>query len=347
MRVAALAELLGAQLDGPGDLVLRGVAGLGDAQPDELAFLANPRYRRQLRQTGAGAVLLRQRPTPADCPASALLLIDDPYAAFARAAALLHPQPWPEPGVHPAAVVHPSATVDGATIEALAFVGPEAIVAPGAWLEPGAIVAAGARVGPGCRLMPHSVVAAGCTVGARVWLNPGAVVGGEGFGFAPTARGHIKVPQLGAVTIADDVELGVHTAVDRAALPRQQTRVGQGSRLDNFVQIGHGAEVGPQNVLVAYSGLAGSARTGTGVVLAAKAAVMGHLTVGDGARLGAGSVLLRDAAPGEALAGMPARPHAAWLAEMAAAPGLHAELKALAARISTLERALSLTPQEP
>ena len=339
MRADALAAALGARLDGPPAVELRGVAGLADAGPAELSFLANPRYRRQLRATGAGAVLLRAAPPEADRPAATLLLIDDPYAAFAKAAALLHPMPWPAPGVHPAAVVHPSAMVEGATIEALAFVGPGAVVGPGSWLEPGAVVAAGARVGAACRLMAHSVVAAGCRLGDRVWLNPGAVVGGEGFGFAPTAAGHQKVPQLGIAEVEDDVEIGVHSAVDRAALPRQRTRVGAGSRLDNFVQVGHGAEVGPHNLLVAYSGLAGSARTGRGVVLAAKAAVMGHLEVGDGARLGAASLLLRDARPGEALAGVPAVPHAAWLAQAAAAPTLHEELRALKARVAALEAA--------
>jgi UDP-3-O-[3-hydroxymyristoyl] glucosamine N-acyltransferase len=345
---AELAARLGAELwpSTAGDVELRQVGGLAEAEPHTLSFLANARYRRHLRGTRAGAVLLRPAERGACPPGVAALIHADPYTAFARAAALLHPQPPPTPGVDPAAYVHESAVVEGARVEAFAWVGPGAVVGPGTWLEAGAVVGPGARVGRDCRLMPHSVVAAGCALGDRVWLNPGAVVGGEGFGFAPGPAGHTKVPQLGGAIVEDDVEVGVHSAIDRATLPDQHTRVGAGARLDNFVQIGHGAEVGPNSLLVAYSGLAGSARIGANVVLAAKAAVMGHLELGEGVRVAAGSLVVRDAPAGATLAGSPAIDHARWLAQVAAAPELADRVRALERRLAELERRLP-SPTDP
>lgn len=348
MRLGELAERLGAALEpsASADRALLRVGGLSEAEPDTLSFLANARYRRHLQTTQAGAVLLRATDRAACPPGVSALVHPDPYTAFARAAALLHPQPAPVAGIDPAAWVHESAVVEGARIEAFAWVGPGAVVGPGSWLEAGAVVGPGARVGRACRLMAHSVVAAGCTLGDRVWLNPGAVVGGEGFGFAPGPTGHTKVPQLGAATIEDDVEIGVHSAVDRATLPGQHTRVGAGARLDNFVQIGHGAEVGPHSLLVAYSGLAGSARIGAGTVLAAKAAVMGHLELGAGVRVAASSLVVRDAPAGATLAGAPAIDHARWLAQVAAAPELAERLREVERRLAALERR-AIPPTEP
>jgi len=308
---AQLAAELGGSLEPgrgePEPIEITGVLGIDDAGPEHLSFVSNRRYVRRLAHTQAGAVLVDQR-TPAH--GATVIRVDDPYLAFARALALFHPVTPARPGVHPSAVVAPDAVVDGAEIRALASVGPGAVVGPGSVLHPGSHVGAGAAVGRDCVLMANAVVCDGCELGDRVVLNPGAVVGSEGFGFAPTPDGHVKIPQVGRAVIGDDVELGANTCVDRAAMG--ETRVGSGTKTDNLVQVGHAARVGEHGLLVAYSAIAGSSRLGRFVTLAAKALVLGHLRIGDGAQVGAGSMVTSDVPAGGKVTGYPAFEHRAW-----------------------------------
>ena len=148
----------------------------------------------------------------------------------------------------------------------------DAVVGAGAWIQSGAYVGPGAQVGAGARMMPNSVLCEGCQIGERTWLNPGAVVGSEGFGFAPTASGNLKIPQVGTARVGNDVEIGANSCVDRAAMAT--TRVSDGAKLDNLVQVGHAAEVGAHSMMVAFSGVAGSSKLGPRTVLAAKAAAV-------------------------------------------------------------------------
>ena len=246
--VAELAAQLGGEVRGDGTLLLCDVQGLEDAGPEHLSFLSNRRYVSKLADSKAGAILVSPG---VEVEGRTLVVVADPYAAFAQALQLFHPQPWPEPGVHPQAWVDPSAVVDGATIEAFASIGAGAMVGPGAWIQSGASVGDGARVGAQARMMPNSVLCADCQIGDRTWLNPGAVVGGEGFGFAPTASGNLKIPQVGRAVVGDDVEIGANSCVDRAAM--STTHVRDGAKLDNLVQVGHAADVGEQCIMLAYS----------------------------------------------------------------------------------------------
>ncbi len=340
-RLGALAELLGARLVGDPNRLIDGVRGLADAGPDHISFLANRRYARQLATSEAGAVLVRQDDAVEDGPC--LLHVDDPYVAFAHVLALFHPQRWPAPGVHPLACVAEDAVLEGVHVAAFAWVGPGAVVGPGSWLETGAVVGEGARVGRRCRLMAHSVVAEGSVLGDRVWLNPGAVVGAEGFGFAPSADGPHKIPQVGGVVLGDDVELGANTCVDRAALPGAVTIVGARTKTDNLVQIGHGAQIGESVLMVAYSGVAGSAKVGDHSMLAAKAAVLPSRVLGAGVQVGVASVVHDDQPDGAQVSGIPAIPHKAWLRSAAAArhvPDLLRTVRRLEARVAALEAAL-------
>jgi len=244
----------------------------------------------------------------------------------------LHPYTAPEAGVDSLAWVSPSATVDGARIEAFAWIGAGATVGPGTWVETGAVVGEDAVVGSACRLMPKSVVMGGCRLGDRVWLNPGAVIGGEGFGFAPGTEGHTKIPQAGGVELGDDVEIGANSCVDRAAM--ETTHVRDGAKLDNLVQVGHAADVGEHSLMVAYSGVAGSTRLGRGVVLAAKAAVLGHLEIGDGTQVGVSSAVTKDQPPGSRVTGVPAIEHRRWLRSAKA----FESLSELTKKVAALER---------
>jgi len=334
---AEIAERLGGEVEGDGGALLVDVRGLAEAGPEHLSFLANRKYLRQLKTTRAGAVLL-DRTT--DAQGRTAIRCADPYAAFARALALFHPLRWPAPGVDPRAWVAADAAVEGATVEAFAWIGPGARVGAGSWIEAGAFVGAGATVGRDCRLMVHSVLCAGCALGDRVWLNPGAVVGGEGFGFAPTPEGHLRIPQAGRAVLEDDVDVGANSCIDRAAMGA--TRVRRGAKIDNLVQIGHGVEIGEGSLLVAFAGIAGSTRLGKNVIMAARSGASGHLTIGDGVQFAAASAAFSDQPAGARIAGVPAIDHQTWLrasTAFAQLPALLKRVRALEKRVAELEAA--------
>ncbi|RMG21211.1 MAG: UDP-3-O-(3-hydroxymyristoyl)glucosamine N-acyltransferase [Deltaproteobacteria bacterium] len=342
MRIAELAGALGARIVGGEGAEAREVeraAGLEDAGPGALTFYANPRYRARLLETRATAVLLDEaaaRSLP-DGFEPIRLLVDNPYAAYARALALLHPRVRPAPGIHPSAMVDPEAHVDpSAHVGALAYVGPGAEIGPGTVLHPQVHVGREVRIGAECELYPHAVVLDGCVLGRRVVLQAGAIVGGDGFGYAlDTEEGrpiHRKVPQVGIVRIEDDVEIGAGACIDRATTG--ETVVGRGTKIDNLVQVGHNVRIGPASILCGQTGIAGSAKIGAGVVLAGQVGVVGHLTVGDGARVGAKAGVHNDVAEGETVTGYPAWPQATWLRAMAALKTLPSLVK----RVRRLER---------
>jgi UDP-3-O-[3-hydroxymyristoyl] glucosamine N-acyltransferase len=334
---AELGGVLEPKLPGRETPSIVGVQGIDSAGPEHLSFVSNRRYVRLLASTRAGAVLV-DRDTPAR--GATVIRVDDPYLAFARALALFHPPAVARPGVHPSAVVAEDAVVEGVEVRALAFVGAGAVVGPGSVLHPGSHVGAGAVVGHDCVLMANAVVCDGCELGDRVVLNPGAVVGAEGFGFAPTPTGHVKIPQVGRAVVESDVELGAHSCVDRAALG--ETRVGRGTKTDNLVQIGHAAKVGEHALLVAYAAIAGSTELGRFVTLAAKALVLGHLRIGDGAQVGAGSMVTGDLEAGARASGSPAFEHRSWRRAALSLRELPGALK----RLRRLERRAGLAEED-
>lgn len=337
--VGALAASLGGALelaaDAREDVVVTGVNGIDEAGSDQVTFVSNRRYVARIRTTRAAAVLLD---SSTDACGRTAIRLPDPYVGFARALALFHPPVPVRPGVDARAVVAPDAVVEGAEIGALAWVGPGAFVGRGTRVEPGAYVGAGARVGEDCRLMPHAVVCDGCVVGDRVILNPGAVVGGEGFGFAPTPDGHVKIPQTGRAVLESDVEVGSNACIDRAAVG--DTLIRRGAKLDNLVQVGHAAEVGEHSLLVAFAGVAGSTRLGRFVTLAAKAGVLGHLRIGDRVVAAARSMVAEDLPDGARVAGQPAIELRRWRRAVVVfkdLPDLARTVARLEARLAALE----------
>jgi len=329
MRLGEVAAAVGGVVEGDAGLEVRGLAGLEEAGPDQLSFLANRRYATLFRKSRAGAVLVS---TSEPAHGRTVVRCADPYLAFAKALTLFHPAPRPAASVHPLAVVEGDAAE--ATVMAFAYVGAGARVGAGSVLQPHVYVGPGASVGRDCLLMAGSVVMDGCVVGDRVMLNPGAVIGGEGFGFVPTKAGLVKILQTGRAVLGDDVEIGANSCVDRAAMG--DTTVGTGSKFDNLVQVGHGAEIGAHNVLVAYSAVAGSTRTGTGVTMAARTLLLGHLDVGDGVTVGANSMVTGDVPAGEKRTGSPAMEHREWLRFAAASR----ELPDLLKRVAAIEKKL-------
>ncbi|MEC7242233.1 MAG: UDP-3-O-(3-hydroxymyristoyl)glucosamine N-acyltransferase [Myxococcota bacterium] len=313
MRLDELAERLEGQVVGDPGREIAGVRSLQEAGEEHLAFYGNRRYLEALKISAAGAVVVARE---ADLLGRDGIVMPKPYLGFARALAVFHPLLWPEPAVSEQAHVASDAVLEeGVCIEPFAVISSGATVGAGSWVQAGAVVGPGAKVGQACRLMPNTVVLGGCTLGNRVWLNPGAVIGGQGFGFVPTEEGWVKIPQVAGVALGDDVEVGANSCIDRGAV--ETTRVGAGTKLDNLVQIGHGAVVGEHSAMVAYSGVAGSTRMGSGVVLAARASVLGHLEIGDRVTVAAHSMVSKSAGVGEKLAGVPARDHRQWLKEEA------------------------------
>ncbi len=305
--LGVLAERVQGRLEGgsPG-LVIRGVAGLEEAGPGEVSFLANPRYVPLAAKTKAAAVIAGPS---ADIGTVPVIRVADPDRAFTAAVALFVVEPpRPAPGIHPSAVVDARAAVDPS-----ATVGPCAVIEPGAAVGARTVIGAqvflgaGSRVGADCLFHPGVVVRERCEIGNRVILHSGVVVGADGFGYVTEKGHHRKIPQVGTVRIDDDVEIGANTTVDRARFGK--TWIQKGAKIDNLVQVGHNVVIGENAIIVAQAGLSGSARIGRNVVLAGQTGVSGHCTVGDGTMVAGRGVVTKDVGAGEVLSGNPAGPH--------------------------------------
>ncbi|MFT8247161.1 UDP-3-O-(3-hydroxymyristoyl)glucosamine N-acyltransferase [Roseomonas sp. BN140053] len=298
------------------DLLLTGVAPLQIASPSDVSFLDNRRYASALEKTSAGAVIIHPEMV-ALVPAGTVPVVTvEPYAGWARVAALFHPAPPLSPGVHPSAVIAETARVDP-TAEIGPFSVVEAAAEIGAGCRIGSFVAIGAGVvlGPHCRIGAHTSLSH-AILGARVYVYPGARIGQEGFSFAATKTGFLSVPHLGRVVLEDDVEVGANTTIDRGSTG--DTVVGAGSRLDNLVQIAHNVRLGRCCVVVAQVGIAGSTVLEDFVQIGGQAGIAGHLRVGRGARIGAGAGVMSDVPIGVAVVGSPAQPRLEFFRQVAA-----------------------------
>lgn len=287
------------------DLLLEGVAPLQTAEPHEVSFLDNRRYASALDTTQAGAVIVHPD-MAARVPATTIaILTADPYAGWARVAALFHPAPAVSPGIHASAIVAEDALIDpSAEIGPLCVIEAGAEIGAGCRIGPSAIIGRGVVVGRDCRIGAH-VSVSHALLGARVCIYPGARIGQEGFGFAPVKGGFLSIPQLGLVMIGDDVEVGANTTIDRGS--SGDTVIGAGCRLDNLVQIGHNVVLGRCCVVVAQVGISGSTVLEDFVRVGGQAAMAGHLRIGKGAQIGAQAGVIADIAAGAAVLGSPAR----------------------------------------
>lgn len=295
---------------GATDETIRGLAGLGEAAAGDLTFLGNKKYRSAVATTRASVVLL-----PADFvgepqAGQLFLLVDNPSVALARVCARIEQSLWPKPapGVHPSANVAASARVpDSATVGPLCVVEEGAELGERAHLQAQVFVGREAVIGDDCWLMPGVIVATACELGKRVRLQPGVVIGGDGFGYEFTQGRHEKIPQVGNVVVGDDVEIGANSTVDRARFSR--TIIGEGTKIDNLVMIGHNVVVGKHCVLCAQVGISGSTTLEDYVVLGGQAGLGGHITVGKGAKAGGQAGITADVSPGSFVNGTPAIPY--------------------------------------
>lgn len=303
-----VADLVGGRLVGDGSTTLGAVGPLDRADGHTLSFLAAGRYLNAFKISTAGAVLLREEHVAEPSGPATRIVVAEPHKAIHLVAERLYPQEEHAPGIHPTAVL-------GTGVE----LGPEVSIGPYAVLGRRVRIGARAVIGAGCVigddvalgedgvLDAHVTVYSGCTLGARVLLKSGAIVGGPGFGYTEGDEGHSRLLHVGSVILEDDVEIGSHTCVDRGSLG--DTVVGQGTKIDNLVQIAHNVRIGPRCLVAGQAGFAGSARAGQGVLIGGGTMIGGHNTVGDGARIGGGSGVTGNVPPGEAWSGLPARPH--------------------------------------
>lgn len=337
MLLSEIASSLSLTLQG-GDIEITGVNTLADASPSELSFLANPKYAPQLATTRAGAVILAPDQAAGDKPC---LISANPYLDFARCVQLFAKPQGCFTGLSELAFVHPEADVDPtAAVAPFVFIGKGAVIGPRVRIFSGCCIGEDCVVGEDSVIYPNCSLMSGSHVGKRVILHAGTVLGSDGFGFAQAGGAMTKFPQIGRVVIEDDVEIGANTTIDRAALG--ETRVGQGSKIDNLVQLGHNVRVGRNCIIVAQVGIAGSTSLGDGVVLAGQVGVAGHIKLGDGCRIGAKSGVGQDVPPRQDLSGIPAMPHGSFLRTSAIMP----KLPEMKRRLAKLEKELAALREE-
>lgn len=335
-----LAGYLGGTVIGDGETLIRGLAGLDDAKAGEITFLANPRYAAKVATTGATAVVL---PPGADPCGKDGIEVKNPYLAFAKLLTLFTSRPYRSRGV-----------MEGARIGSNVTMGREVAVYPGAFvgdgvklgervtLHPGVVLYEGVELGDDVTLHANVTVRERCRIGSRVIVHSGAVIGSDGFGYAPDGAAWYKIPQIGIVVIEDDVEIGANAAIDRAAL--EVTRIGRGTKIDNLAQIAHNCVIGANCMIVSQVGIAGSVKVGEHVTLAGQVGVAGHLEVGDNVMVGAKSGITHSIPAGQMVSGIPAFSHREWLRASAVfqtLPELRRTVSALEKKVQELEEKLA------
>jgi len=324
MTVGEIAEITDAKPRGPVEAgrVIGGVAPLDRAGPHDLTFLDNVKFTGGLRTARPGACLISERFAAEAPPSLPLLVTHEPYRAFVAAAralfsdALRPSSLFQAEGIAPGAYIHPSARLEsGATVDPGAVIGPHAEIGAGTVIGAGAAIGANVKIGRDCSIGPNASITHSL-IGDRVIVHAGCCIGQDGFGFSMGPKGHVKVPQVGRVIIQDDVEIGAGTAIDRGAI--RDTVIGEGSKIDNHVQIAHNVSIGRHCVIVAQSGIAGSSTLGDFVVLGARAGASTHTTIGEGAQLAGASIAHGIVPPGGRYGGLPAKPAKQWFRELKA-----------------------------
>ncbi|MFT4267020.1 MAG: UDP-3-O-(3-hydroxymyristoyl)glucosamine N-acyltransferase [Xenophilus sp.] len=327
LRLGDIVAALGGELNGDGGLLIERLAPLAEAGPQALSFLSHPKYRKELAASRAGCVIVAPAMREAAAQRGAYIVADDPYLYFARLTQL-----WKarlgrpaRPGIHPSAVVEEGAQID-----------------PGASIGPLCVVERGARIGAGTVLMSRVTVSEDCVIGERCLLHPGVVIGADGFGLAPHQGAWVKIEQLGAVRIGNDVEIGANTCIDRGAL--DDTVIEDGVKLDNLIQIGHNVHIGRHTAIAGCVGVAGSARIGAHCTIGGNAGILGHLTLADGVHISAKSLVTRSILkPGLYTGVFPIDDNAAWEKNAATLRQLHS----LRERIKALEKSAGANDAAP
>jgi UDP-3-O-[3-hydroxymyristoyl] glucosamine N-acyltransferase len=343
MKLGLIAEKLGCRLHGDPEIEITGMAGMEAAGPDQLTFLANPKYAHKVKHSRAGAILVTE---PVEGHPIASLVSSNPYLDFARALELFYQPPRPAPGIHPLAVLAPSARVgENASIGPFTVLGERVRIGRNAVLHPHVVIYDGVEIGDDFYAHSGAVVREHCRIGNRVILQNNVVIGADGYGFAKRADGtHYKIAQSGPAVIEDDVEIQSLSNIDRATVG--ETRVKRGAKIDSLVQVGHACVIGEDNIICAQTGLAGSSILEKNVVLAGQVGVSGHLTIHDDVVVYAQSGIGGDIKAGSAVSGSPAFQRSGWLRAVTAFPRLGELVKTVRQLEKKVEQLESRRKQE-
>lgn len=335
MKASEIAQLVGGTLEGGSDPELGGVAPLERAGPEELTFLASPRYLAYLAKSRGGALLIEAALVDRGRTAMPRIVVRDVHKALALVLSQLYAEPRVAPGVHPTAVVGTGTRLGmDVTVGAYAVLGDGVVVGDRVRIGAHTVVGDECELAEDVVLHPHVTLYRGVKVGARSVLHSGARAGRDGFGYVWSDGLHRKVPQVGGCVIGADVEIGANSTVDRGSVG--DTEVGDDVKIDNLVHLGHNVRIGPHTVIVAQVGVSGSTTVGRGVTLAGQAGIQGHITIGDGATIGGQAGVFGDVPAGAVYSGYPARPHREALRAQA---GVF-QLPKLMKRLRALERAI-------
>ena len=308
LTAVAIADLVGGELRGEATTVVSGVAPLDRASADDVSFAAQARYAPLLRETQAGVVLVVREMADAPSNAPSRIVVANPHDALLTLLPKFYPENAREPGIRPTVRIGRGARIGrGVTLDEYAVVGAGASLGDDVWIGSHAVIGEGVIIGEGSRIYPHVTVYAGTEIGQRVRAHSGSILGSDGFGYVFRGGEHAKIPHIGRCLIGNDVEIGANTTVDRGSI--DDTVIGDGTKIDNLVQIGHNVKVGQRCLIMAQVGVAGSVEIGDGCVLAGQAGISGHLTIGEGARIAAQAGVFGDVPGGETWSGYPARPH--------------------------------------
>jgi UDP-3-O-[3-hydroxymyristoyl] glucosamine N-acyltransferase len=332
MKLIHLAQQLNAELDGPGDIEITGIAGLREAQTGEITFVADERSLKDLAQCRASAVIASKDATALAIPS---IRVKNPRLAFAKALGIFHAKPFEPEGISDQAVIANDVVIGhNVTIHPFVVIETGSKIGSRVTIHPGAVVGARSTVGDDCEIHPNVSIYHGTVIGNRVIIHAGTVIGSDGFGFVTEDGLHHKIPQVGGVVVGDDVEIGANCTIDRATLGK--TIIGNGTKIDNMTHIAHNVILGDHCLLAAQVGIAGSTTLGKYVVLGGQAGVADHVVVGDRVMAGGGAGITRDVADGQLVAGHSAIPLQEWLKVQAILPKLPEFRK----RIFELERKL-------
>lgn len=334
-RLDELASRTGGRVEGDGGCVITGILPVEEARAGDITFIAGKRHLKLLKDCRASALIIKDGDLPkGSFPAGLnLLLVENPYLAFAKCLEVLRPGRADEPGIHERAVVHPDAVIGKAvSIHACAVIEAGAVINDRAVIYPGAYVGRSAVIGEDAVIYSGVTVRENCRIGKRVIIHSNSVIGSDGFGYAKDKAKYYKIPQTGIVIIEDDVEIGACCTIDRATLG--ETVIGRGTKIDNLVQIAHNVKVGQDTVIVAQVGVAGSATIGSMVQIGGQAGIAGHIELGDDVMIGAQAGVTGDIPKGSVMSGYPAIPHHDWLR----ASAIFTKLPEMKKKLSELEK---------
>jgi UDP-3-O-[3-hydroxymyristoyl] glucosamine N-acyltransferase len=348
--VEQLAALVSGRLVGDGTVPIRSARPVSEAGPGDITFIENDRYAKLLRTSPASAAIVgphfrvRRQTVKEDLP---VIEVDDPIAAFITVRTHLCGEQKPRwTGVHPQSWVAPTATIGrDVAIYPFAYIGDQSAVGDGTTIHPGAVVGDRCRIGKGCIIHPNAVLYPDVVLEDRVEVHAGSVLGGDGFGYRQSNGRHVKIPHTGRLEIGDDVEIGANCTIDRATF--EATRIGEGTKIDNLVMIGHNNQIGRHNLLCGQVGIAGSCTTGDYVVMAGQAGIKDKTQIGDGVVVGAQAGVHRNIPGGQQVLGSPAIPvreQRRLFQMIARLPDMHRQLRELSAQIEAISAVVPLSP---